>query len=281
MEFINRWIETSPYAQELGVQLESLAEGTATLRLSFAEKLTNGDEVMHGGCAASLAAMGAQTVTRATLGEDSGPWHTVGLQVNYLAAAKSQGVVARARLLRQGKEMCFVEVDVEGDDGKSIAHATTVARGRFGAAPASLTVSGGDHGESDPGVMGPHIGRIPFIGGRGIAVEHMAGGTSRLVMPHTAANADMAGGVHEGALLAFLDTTGAMASWAVTGFGRFKAGTPSMQAQILAPPPKDDLVAYGRNVQRDDETFWSDVEVAGASDGRVCARGTVIYRIVT
>ena len=72
-----------------------------------------------------------------------------------------------------------------------------------------------------------------------------------------------------------------MASWAVTGFGRYKAGTPSMQAQILSPPRKDDLVAYGRNVGRDDETFWSDVEVAGVSDGRVCARGTVIYRIVT
>ena len=65
------------------------------------------------------------------------------------------------------------------------------------------------------------------------------------------------------------------------GFGPYKASTPSMQAQIISPPPKDDLVAYGRNVQRDEELFWSDVEVAGASDGRVYARGTVIYRIVT
>ena len=53
-----------------------------------------------------------------------------------------------------------------------------------------------------------------------------------------------------------------MASWAVTGFGPYKAGTPSMQAQILAPPPKDDLVAYGRNVQRDGAIFFSDAEVA-------------------
>ena len=54
-----------------------------------------------------------------------------------------------------------------------------------------------------------------------------------------------------------------------------------MQAQLVATPPKDDLVAYGRNAQRDGAILWSDVEVAGASDGRVCARGTVIYRIVT
>ena len=48
------------------------------------------------------------------------------LQINYLAAAKSQGVVADAKLLRRGKEMCFVEVDVQGEDGRPIAHATTV-----------------------------------------------------------------------------------------------------------------------------------------------------------
>ena len=282
MDFVRSWIENSPYASTVGVALSDLAEDHARLRLPFAESNTNGDQVMHGGVAASLASMGAQVVTRATLGEESGPWHTVALQINYLAAAKSQGVVADAKLLRRGKEMCFVEVDVQGEDGRPIAHATTVVRGRFGSEPSELAATAGDHGESDPGKMGPHIGRIPFIGGRKIAVEHMSGGTSRLVMPFDGeANGDESGGVHEGAVLALLDTTGAMASWAVTGFGPYKAGTPSMQAQVLAPAPKGDLVAYGRNVQRDAETFWSDVEVSGAADGRVVARGTVIYRIVT
>ena len=70
-------------------------------------------------------------------------------------------------------------------------------------------------------------------------------------------------------------------SWAESGPGRFKASTPSIQVQILTPAPKTDLVAYGRCVQRDREIFWSDVEVAGVSDGRVVARGTVLYRILT
>jgi hypothetical protein len=34
-------------------------------------------------------------------------------------------------------------------------------------------------------------------------------------------------------------------------------------------------------LQRDAEILWSEVEVAGADSARVCARGTVIYRIVT
>ncbi len=53
-----------------------------------------------------------------------------------------------------------------------------------------------------------------------------------------------------------------------------------MQLQNLGPAPKGDLIAYGRCVQNDKEIYWSDVEVASAADGRVTARGTVLYRIV-
>jgi len=72
-----------------------------------------------------------------------------------------------------------------------------------------------------------------------------------------------------------------MGSWAESGPGRYKASTTSMQLQILAPAPRADLVAYGRCVQRDEEIFWTDVEVASGGDGQVCARGTVLYGIVT
>ena len=177
--------------------------------------------------------------------------------------------------------MCFVEVDVRREDGKPIAHCTTAVRGRFSKPEPELYVSAGDHGQSDPGAMGPHVGKMPFTAARGLVVEHMTGGTSRIRMPWRDANGDAHGGTAEGAVLALLDTTGAMASWAETGPGRFKASTPSMQAQVLAPVEQVDLVAYGRLVQRCDEIFWSDVEVTSAEDRRVFARGTVIYRIVT
>lgn len=122
---------------------------------------------------------------------------------------------------------------------------------------------------------------VPFIRNRGIVFEHMAGGCSRLVMPWKESHGDMAsGGTHEGAALALLDTAGAMAAWAVTGPGPYKASTASMQTQILAAPPAQDLVAYGKATYQDNEIFYSDVEVAGVSDHKVCARGSVIYRIV-
>ena len=54
----------------------------------------------------------------------------------------------------------------------------------------------------------------------------------------------------------------------------------SLQAHFLAPPPAEELVAYGRSVHHDGEAHWCDVEVAGAASRRVFARGTVLYRIV-
>ena len=197
-----------------------------------------------------------------------------------LQGVAAETIRARARLLRRGKEMCFAEVDIETEDEKPIAHVTAAVRARFGAPAPSLPRSSGDHGRSEPGPMGPHIGAVPFIGNRGIRVEHMTGGSSRLVMPFRDTNADQDGTVHEGAVLALLDTTGAMASWAETGAGRYKASTPAIQAQILAPSGSGELVAYGRCVLRDRELLWSDVEVARRAAASICARGTVIYRIL-
>jgi len=278
---VRQWIEKSPYSATLGIGVVECSEEGAILSLPYKDENSNPGRALHGGCAASLAIVGAQAVARTALGESAAPWHTFALQVNYLAAAIGEDVRAEARLLRRGKELCFVEVDVATLQGKSIAHATVGVRGRFAEDDPELYTSAGDDGAADPGPMGPHIGRTPFIGGRGIAVEHMQGGTSRLVMPWLDANGDESGGLHEGALLALLDTAGAMASWGVTGPGRYKASTPSIQARILAPPPKGDLIAYGRVTQRDRELFWSDVEVARQDTGHVFALGTVIYRILT
>jgi len=129
--------------------------------------------------------------------------------------------------------------------------------------------------------MGPFLQRVPFHARLGLVAEHMAGGRSRIVLPGRPTQRDAAGGTHEGALLALLDTTGAMAAWAETGPGRFKASTPAIQARILAPLPAGELVGYGRVIQRDRELLFSQVEIAERPAGRLVALGSVNYRIVT
>lgn len=281
MTRVGSWICDSPYSRALGVELHSLEDGSAELGLPFKEDNSNPGGALHGGVAASLSVIGAQAVTRAALGADSGPWHTVAFQINYLAAAINEAVVAEARLLRRGKELCFVDVAVRTGDGKPIAQANIAVRGRGGLEAAQTAEVEGDDGAVDPGPIGSRIGAVSFIGRRGIEVELMREGRSRLRMPWKEGNGDLDGGTHEGAALALLDTAGAMAAWAVTGPGRFKASTPSIQSCVLAPPPAEDLLAYAQVAQRDHEIFWSDVVVCSAEDRRICLRGMVVYRIVT
>ncbi len=280
MQTQRRWIEESPYGAALGVRVDALQEGSVRLLLPYRDANSNPGKALHGGVAASLVVLGGQAVARTALGADTGPWHTSFVEIVYLAAAVGEPVEASATLLRTGKELCFVEVEVRSGAGKPVARGLVTVRGRLGAAPADRPAARGDAGGADPGPLGPHIERVPFVQGLGLRIEHMAGGHSRIRMPWSEHNSDAAGGVHEGALLALLDTTGAMAAWAETGPGPFKASTPGLQAQILAPPPRGDLVGYGRLVFRDRELFLADVEIAEAARGRLLARGTVNYRIV-
>lgn len=272
-------LAAAPYAVALGLSVDAIDAGSAILRLPYQDGNSNPGRVLHGGVAASLVAAAGEAVARAALGAASGPWHTAAIQVAYLAAAIGEEVVARGSLLRAGRELCFVDVSVETTAGKAVAHGLVVVRGRFGASDAGLPRALPDDGAREPGPMGPHIARAPFMGRLGLRVEHMQGGRARLVLPFRDQNASESGGVHEGALLALLDTAGAMAGWAETGPGRFKASTPAIQARILAPPPRAELVAQGRLVHRDREHFVCDVEVAAGE--AVVALGTVTYRIVT
>ncbi len=281
MEKIQETLETTPYAARLGVVVESLDENAARLKLPFKEENSNPGDALHGGVAASMIDLGGLAVARAALGDEGGPIRTVSIQVTYLAAAIGEAIIAEATLLRRGKEICFVDIAVATESGKPIARGLSTVRGRFATDEAPGVKTIGDDGGSDPGPMGPHVaGRVPFIGRLGLEVEHMADGASRIAMPFIEANANESGGVHEGAMLALLDTCGAMAAWAETGPGAFKASTVGVHAHMVAPAAAQDLVAYGRLTQRDNEIFWSDVEVVTRADQNVVARGTVLYRIV-
>jgi len=275
------WVETSAFGAGLGVQLSDVTDSSARLVLPFREANSNPGDALHGGCAASLGLIGGHAVARTALGDGFTAFHTASCQVSYLAAAIGEEVNATTTLLRRGKEMCFTETTVATNEGKPISHITTLVRGRNSDEPADTMVSQGDSGAADPGEMGRFIGMMPFTSARQLTVEHMVDCEARIVMPLGDANGDGDGGFHEGAALALLDTTGAMAAWATTGPGNFKASTAALQAQVIGSLQSDDLVGYGRVAARDGDLFWADVEVADATTQHVQVRGTVIYRIVT
>ena len=274
-------LEASPYPASLGLMVEELGEESAHFILPFKNQNSNPGKALHGGVVASMIDLGGLAVAREALGADAGPLHTASIQVSYLSAAIDQPIFVDVTLLRRGKEICHVETVVRTEEDKPIARGLSTVRGRFGKEAAEPVIAVGDDGQSEPGPMGTYVAdRVPYIARLGLDFQHMTGGTSRIAMPFIDMNADDTGGVHEGAVLALLDTTGAMAAWAETGPGAFKASTVGVQASMVARPGAEDLVAYGKIAQRDDEIFWCDVEVATESSQNVVARGTVLYRIV-
>jgi uncharacterized protein (TIGR00369 family) len=121
-ELVRGWIEHSPFAAHLGIRLDSLREGEAELALPYDDKLATMGNVVHGGAISSLIdAAAAAAAVSAAEGDTLAGGTTVDLSVSLLAAARGSDLRARARVLRRGKAISFLEVDVVDGDGSPVA----------------------------------------------------------------------------------------------------------------------------------------------------------------
>lgn len=121
-ELITEFLKHSPFVGHLGMRLVEIEPELARIELPFAESVVTIGDVVHGGAIAALvdttamaAAWSAAEVTDAPRGT------TVGLSVNFVAAARGQDVTATARVVRRGSSLCFLDVDVANADGELVA----------------------------------------------------------------------------------------------------------------------------------------------------------------
>jgi uncharacterized protein (TIGR00369 family) len=272
------------YAEALGVHVDAVDGTGARLRVPFQDGNSNPGGALHGGVAASVIDMAASLVGRAGVEDRPGLEHAVvDLAVTYLAAAINEDVVAEGRLLRRGKELAFVEVDVRTGAGKAIARGLVTHRsGEAGGPDRQL---GRDPEPSlEPGTL-PGFARFftgaPFMARVGIEARAAEDGAALVALPWRAANADAGGALHGGAVAALIDTTGAMASWSLVPLDpRNKASTPALHVTHHAPARDEAVLAEAITLRRNDELFANEVTVRGADSGRLIATGTVLYRIV-
>jgi uncharacterized protein (TIGR00369 family) len=96
--------------------------GEATLTLPFAESLVTIGTVVHGGAIASLIDTAA---TVAAWSDAEAPRNmrgaTVSLTVTYLAPAEKTDLRATARVLRRGRSLVYLDVDVHTLSGTAVA----------------------------------------------------------------------------------------------------------------------------------------------------------------
>lgn len=273
----------APYAAGLGVQVEALGAEAARIRVPYADANSNPGGVLHGGVAASaIGIVGGLLGSSGAAGDVEA--RTLDLSVLYLAAAVREDIVAEGRVLRRGKELAYVDVDVRNDAGKGIAKGLVTHR----LAPAGPVdrdlervppVPESSHGEASP--LARVFTSVPFIARLGLEVATVEGGEAVTRLPFLATNADADGAVHEGAIAALLDTTGALASWSlVVPDFRGKASTAGLHLSHHGRAPGEALLAHARTLSRRNESFLNVVTISGVSSGRLIASGSVTYRIV-
>jgi uncharacterized protein (TIGR00369 family) len=113
-----------PYARFLGLQLGEVRQGKVSIHLDIRDELKQNQGVVHGGAIASLidTASAFAVLTQIDLEERV---TTTDLTIHYLRPAISGRIVATARVVRGGRRLFILSVDVLDDAGALIATALT------------------------------------------------------------------------------------------------------------------------------------------------------------
>ena len=110
----------SPFIATLGVQIVSLGEGTAHLRMPFSDTNTTVGTMVHGGAISACVDLGIMAA--AWSGEAPPPEHlrgvTVSMSVNFVEPVADEDIEVVATRLRKGRRLshCAVEIRARSSD---------------------------------------------------------------------------------------------------------------------------------------------------------------------
>lgn len=277
------------YHGGLGVELLDYNQERVKLHLPFREENSNFGGALHGGIAGSLISIAALQLGAY---QDGGPSADseatiVNMDIQYLSAAISEPVEAVGAVLKKGKELTFIGVDVFKQGDKPVARGSVMVRcvpeGEDKEVKAPLLIDRDSFypGSCDPGPMAEFFQAQPFIKSLNLDLEHVKDSLAIVRMPLSAdLNGRTDGCFHEGSIVALMDTAGALAAWSIVPLGMHKASTPSMHVNFFRIAASQAVYALARVRWQKQEIFLNDVHIVDVADGSVIADGTVVYRIV-
>lgn len=129
--YARAWTGGSPYYARMGIAVEALDEGRATLRMDARAEHLNADGIVHGGVLPALADAAMGSAAR-TLAGDAAQLLTAESNLRYLAAVREGAVRAEGRVVKAGHRVVFTEVDITDAQGALVARggATFIVRRR-------------------------------------------------------------------------------------------------------------------------------------------------------
>lgn len=114
--------EAVPFLKLLGVQVESVGPGTATLLLPVREELKRNDGIVHGGAIASVIDSAFAFAIIPLLAENERTT-TVDLTIHYLRPLSAGVAKTTARIVRAGRRVITVSAELFDENGKLAATA--------------------------------------------------------------------------------------------------------------------------------------------------------------
>ena len=113
-----------PFAHTIGLELGEIERGAATFHLAAREDLKQNKGLVHGGVIASLVDTAAAFAAVSMI-EPGQSTTTVDLTIHYLRPLTEGRVAARARVLRAGRRVIVISVDVLDKTEALVATALT------------------------------------------------------------------------------------------------------------------------------------------------------------
>jgi uncharacterized protein (TIGR00369 family) len=121
-EIMTEFLKHSQFVAHLGIELVKLGPDEAVLRMPFRDELITIGDTVHGGAISALidtTAMAASWSTETPPENMRGT--TVGLSINFLAAARASDLTGRATVIQRGRNLCVADVEITDAAGKLVA----------------------------------------------------------------------------------------------------------------------------------------------------------------
>jgi uncharacterized protein (TIGR00369 family) len=119
---VERMREAVPFLKLLGIEVESVGPGTATLLLPVREELTRNDGIIHGGAVASVIDSAFAFAIIPLLAENERTV-TVDLTIHYLRPLSGGTSRTDARVVRAGRRVITVSAELFDENEKLAATA--------------------------------------------------------------------------------------------------------------------------------------------------------------
>ncbi|AUN39514.1 PaaI family thioesterase [Tsukamurella tyrosinosolvens] len=125
-EIMKQFVPASPFVALLGVQLEEISDGAATLLVPYRPDLTTVGTMMHGGLIAAAADIGVMVAAWAGRPvPDKLRGVTASLSLNFIAPLIEDGLRVRAHRLSTGRRTSHVRCDMFSQTGDALIASAT------------------------------------------------------------------------------------------------------------------------------------------------------------